>query len=138
MAHPVMNRLREVLGNRRHAPRRKAKRRALLLLGGLPPGGGIRRQFECHTRDISDAGLALVVPGLDADDRGLAGEGAVLAITLDLPGAPVRVLAEAVRREPLAGGCLIAARITRVGGGERALLARHLEGLRRQVGRYAP
>jgi len=133
-----MNHLRKVVGNRRHAPRRKARRRALLLLGASPPGVKMRRQVDCYTRDISVAGLALVVPGLDADDRGLAGGGAALAITLDLRGASVRMLGEAVRREPLAGGCLIAVRITHVGEGDRALLARHLEGLRRQVGRYAP
>ena len=98
----------------------------------------MRRQVDCYTRDISVAGLALVVPGLDAYDRGLAGGGAALAITLDLQGASVRMLAEVVRREPLAGGCLIAARIAQMGEGDSALLPRHLAGLRRQVGRYAP
>ena len=138
MSHSIVNRLRKIAGNRRHTLRWKAKRRALLLFGASPPGGGTRRPVEAYTRDISEAGLALVVPGLRADDRRLAGGGAALEITLDLQGASVRMLANAVRREPVAGGCLIAVRITQASEGDRTLLARHLKMLRRQVGGYAP
>lgn len=141
MAHSIVNRLRKLAGNRRHARRQKAMRRALLLFGASPPGGGTGRRVEGYTRDISEEGLALVVPSLHADDRRLAGGGAALEITLDLRVASVRMLAEAVRREPLAGGaagCLIAVRVKQMGEGDRALLARHLERLRREVGKYAP
>ena len=141
MSHSIVNRLRKLAGNRRHARRQKAKRRALLLFGASPPGGETRRRLEGYTRDISEEGLALVLPGLHAEDRRLAEEGAALEITLDLRVVSVRMLAEAVRREPLAGGaagCLIAVRVKQMGEGDRALLARHLERLRREVGKYAP
>ena len=141
MAHSIVNRLRNLAGNRRHARRQKAKRRALLLFGASPPGGETRRRLEGYTRDISEEGLALVVPSLHADDRRLGGGGEALEITLDLRVASVRMLAEAVRREQLTGGaagCLIAVRVRQMGEGDRALLARYLGSLRREVGGYAP
>lgn len=115
--------------NRRRSPRFKAQLKARLLftvvLSGEPALGGAsgKLQLVGQTKDISEIGLALVVPIAEIDERFLTGEHNKMQIELFLPKGALKITARPVHYKLLdkdAGegvfneGYLIGAEITRV------------------------
>jgi hypothetical protein len=145
----MATRLRQIVGDRRHTPRRKAQRKARLLFSvsllDTDTGKGERLlPLEGYTRDISETGLALVVPSVRIGDRYLTDKDCKLRIVLlDLPTGQVEIQATPVRYEQLTEGetegkHLIGARITKMTKSDRARFVEYLKKLRSQVRDFAP
>jgi hypothetical protein len=114
--------------NRRRSPRFKAQLRAQLLftvvLSEESPGARSGKlHLVGHTIDISEIGLALVVPIAEIDERYLTAEGSKLQIELFLPGGAIKITARPVHYKRLdessgnnvfTEGYLIGAEITKV------------------------
>jgi hypothetical protein len=90
-----------------------------------------------HTRDLSDGGLALVLPVIRVGGHYLVGDGVTLRLTLKLNDTSARLYGTPVRYERLEApedgadaeaGFLVGVRLN--GDGDRALLAEHLKGLK--------
>ena len=116
--------------NRRRSPRFKAQLRARLLFTVVLSGESFvtarnsgKLHLVGHTKDISEVGLALVVPIADIDERYLTSEKSKMQIELYLPKGAIKIIARPVHYRPLeesAGesvfseGYLIGAEITKV------------------------
>ncbi|HYO63426.1 MAG TPA: PilZ domain-containing protein [Pyrinomonadaceae bacterium] len=120
--------------DRRRSPRYETQLEARLLfsvvLTGEPESGAGPRTLNLvgHTRDVSEAGLALVIPVAQIDEAFLAGADVTLRIELYLPGGAVEVTARPVRHHRFSAGeeqsifqegYFIGAEITRVSDRER-------------------
>jgi hypothetical protein len=131
----TLTRLRNFVADRRECPRRKAQRKARLLFNVslVGKGGSSLVPLEGHTRDISESGLALVVPSLRLSDNLLLDKDCTLRIVLlDVPSGQVEIHAEPVRYEQLEGpegGYLIGVRITRMRDGDRCRFLQYLSTL---------
>jgi hypothetical protein len=114
---------------RRRAPRFKAQLRARLLFSVMlsgetkTDGGSGRLHLVGHTKDISEIGLALVVPIAEIDERYLTGEDSKLQLELYLPDGVLKITArpvhyklldESSRDSIFTEGYLIGAEITDV------------------------
>ncbi len=140
----IAARLRRYVRNRRGAPRYKVQRRAGLLftasLQGAKAGAASARKpldLRGYTRDISEVGLALVVPGIHFHESYVSGR-TLLEVWLELPGAPVMIEARPVRYErvDMAGergekGTLICVQITGMRDRDRAAYAKYLRRVRK-------
>src|SRR4051812_44143296 len=119
--------------NRRRSPRFKAQLRARLLftvvLSGESATGGAsgKLQLVGQTKDISEVGLALVVPIAEIDARYLTGEHSKMQIELYLPNGALKITARPVHYKLLDKdssesvfneGYLIGAEITKVSDSE--------------------
>lgn len=114
--------------NRRRSPRFKAQLKARLLFSVMLSGetsaaGSGRLHLVGHTKDISEIGLALVVPIAEIDERYLAGENTKMQIELYLPKGAIKITARPVHYKSLdensgenvfSEGYLIGAEITKV------------------------
>ena len=124
-----MKSLRHKEDNRRRSPRFKAQLRARLLftvvLSGEPAASGAsgKLQLVGHTKDISEIGLALVVPIAEIDERYLVAENSKMQIELYLPKGALKITARPVHYKLLdkdssenvfSEGYLIGAEITKV------------------------
>ena len=143
----IKARLRKVVGNRRRAQRRRAQRSARLFftassLGQESAAGSAPAHLTITgwTRDLSETGLALVVPDTSIEEHHLIEEGRALRVTLELPEGPVVIHATPIRHEKLdqEKGHLICVRVTEVSGGDRARFLEHLRRLRFPVKGHAP
>lgn len=134
-----ITRLREIVADRRHVARFKAQRPARLLFNvsvvGDDAGGRSTQTIPLvgFTRDISENGLALIVPSLRAGDRYLVDEGCTLRVVLlDLPTGEVEIYASPVRYMELdepGSGHLIGVKITEMSEHDRERLLRFLKTL---------
>ncbi|HEX8843437.1 MAG TPA: PilZ domain-containing protein [Pyrinomonadaceae bacterium] len=128
--------------NRRRSPRFKAQLRARLLFSVVLSGASFSRRASGrlhlvgYTKDISEIGLALVVPIAEIDERYLAGEGSKMQIELYLPKGAIKITARPVHYKPIDEGSsetvfnegyLIGAEITKVS--DRALFRGYLSTL---------
>ncbi|HEV2765279.1 MAG TPA: PilZ domain-containing protein [Pyrinomonadaceae bacterium] len=92
---------------RRHARRFHAQLPARLKgilvynAGGDDAGGNLLR-LSCRTRDVSEAGLALVVPAGRLDERFLPRESCLMLVLLDLPEGQVALEAAPMHHQLLA------------------------------------
>jgi len=91
-------------------------------------------QLEGYTRDLSQTGLALVVPTIRIGEYYLTGEGRRLLVTLALPTGPLALHVIPVRYEKLdeeqaETGYLIGVRITEVSDADRSRFNAYLEKL---------
>jgi PilZ domain len=114
--------------NRRRSPRFKAQLKARLLFSVMLSGEAStarsgRLHLVGHTKDISEIGLALVVPIAEIDERYLVGETTKMQIELYLPKGAIKITARPVHYKSLdessgesvfSEGYLIGAEITRV------------------------
>lgn len=116
--------------NRRRSPRFKAQLKTRLLFSVLFSEAGAstkptsgKLHLIGHTRDISETGVALVVPIAEIDERYLTGETTKMQIELYLPGGPIKITAKPVHYKLLdessgesvfTEGYLIGAEITKV------------------------
>ena len=133
----LITRLRGAMGDRRRARRYHVRLRVSvsLLDVKLAAESAIPRrlpQVEGYTRDLSETGLALVVPTIRAGEHYLTGEGRRLLVTLEHPAGPLPLQVIPVRYEKLdeeksETGYLIGVRITEVSEADRARFNAYLE-----------
>jgi hypothetical protein len=104
----IASRLREIVGNRRSAPRYLTHLEAGLALSiSLPhakPGSekaGQSLKVAGYTRDVSATGMALIVPTIRIGGQYITGENRTLEIVLKLPTDQITVKATPVRYSPL-------------------------------------
>ena len=132
----IASRLRELVGNRRRAPRYTVRLPVFVSLldntAGSAPAG-----VAGHTLDASDGGLAVILPGIRVGDRYLVGDGVTLRLTLKLADASARLYGTPVRYERLEAGedgmidpgFLVGIRLNQ--DGDRELLSEYLNGLKK-------
>jgi len=127
---------------RRAAPRCPAHLEARLLFNlSLREARAARQdatlpsQLEGHTRNLSETGLAIVVPSLHLGGRYLNVVGSPLHIQLELPGGKVRMRATPVRAERLGDeeGYLLGVRITEMNDSEWVKLVQYVRALRKEI-----
>ena len=92
--------------NRRRSLRFKAQLRARLLFSVMLSGETStarsgKLNLVGHTKDISEIGVALVVPIAEIDERYLTGESTRMQIELYLPKGAVKITARPVHYKPL-------------------------------------
>ena len=135
----IAARVREYVGNRRRAPRYRARLpfSVSLVEGKAAAHDNARRApgLVGVTHDLSASGLALIVPAIRIGDRYLTGAGRLLLVALELPAGIALIRAAPVRYEPLEQegtekSYLIGARIQEMSDEDRALLLDYLQSLR--------
>ena len=100
----IAARLHRFIGNRRRAPRYKLRLPlsiSLLDVRSSANGAGRARALEGYTRDLSESGLAMILPAIRIGEHYLMGEGRTLRVVLELPTAPVEMKVVPVRYERL-------------------------------------
>jgi hypothetical protein len=151
LIHAITARMRQFVGNRRNAPRRLAQHEARLQFSASLLGEKIGHRDEMlpstingYTRDISETGLALIVPDIQIDEHQLTISNCALRVTLEFPGAPIVLEATPVRSQSLAlegrekEGSLLCVRITQMSERDRASFTRYLRKLHAPVRDFAP
>ena len=134
----IAARLREFVGNLRHAPRHKVRLRfSVSLLDIRADAGDARRspKLEGHTRDISATGMALIVPAIRIGNHYLTGEGHTLRVMLESPPGPVQMQVTPARYEQLdesgtEKGYLIGVSISKMSESDRSRFISYLRTLR--------
>lgn len=137
----IISQLRQHVGNRRAAPRYTTHLEAALILSVSLSEGGNKSDSDApplrlagYTRDISESGLALIMPAIHIGGQYLTNQSRTLDITLKLPSGPIHLQATPVRYSPLEDdtkdtGYIIGVRITQIGERERARYNAYLEKL---------
>ncbi|HEX8847349.1 MAG TPA: PilZ domain-containing protein [Pyrinomonadaceae bacterium] len=141
----IANRLREFVGNRRRAPRYITHLEAgLALRVSLPNTGSSARtpgkalRLSGYTRDISETGLAIIVPTIRIEGQYITNDNRTLRIMLKLPTGPVEILAKPVRYSPLEDdakdtGYLVGVQITGMSDDDRARFNAYIQTLTRKT-----
>jgi PilZ domain len=142
----IAGRLRELVGNRRVAPRYVTHLEVGLALNITLPGAGAgARKDESqpvklagYTRDISASGLALIVPSIRVGGQYVTGENRRLRIMLKLPTGPIEIHATPVRYSPLDDdgvdtGYLVGVQIVSMSDEDRAHFNAYLEKMKTET-----
>jgi PilZ domain len=131
----IAARLRAYVGNRRNAPRFRVRLPCAVRLEGRRPVASPRAAVtvEAFTRDLSQTGLALVVPSVRVGERYLTES--PLRLRLEHPTGPLEIVVAPVRYEQLEPededeGFLIGVRITSISDADRARYDEYLDQLR--------
>ena len=129
----IASRLRELVGNRRRAPRHRVRLPVFVSLLDNAPGSA-PAGVAGHTCDASESGLAVILPAIRVGGRYLAGDDVTLRLTVKLPDASARLYGKPVRYERLEdgqadGGFLVGIHLN--DDGDRALLSEYLKSLKR-------
>lgn len=130
----IVSSLRRFIGNRRHHKRVRVRLAFRISLSDprVSKNGGRRLPtVDGHTLDISNTGLALVVPAIRIGEHYLAGAERKLFLKLELPTGPVEMKVATVRYESLEesgeeSGYLIGARIAEMSDQDRASYVKHV------------
>jgi hypothetical protein len=136
----IANRLREFVGNRRRAPRYQTHLEVGLALSVSLPGAKVNAQrseelkLAGYTRDISESGLAIIVPAIRIGGQYITDGNRTLHIMLKLPNGIVKLHGTPARYSPLDEdatdtGYLIGIQIERMSDDDRALFKAYLETL---------
>ena len=140
----IAGRLRELVGNRRRAPRFIAHLEAGLALNvsfsNAKPGAREDEQslkLAGYTRDISATGLALIMPAIRIGGQYITGENRTLEILLKLPSGTIKIKATSARYSPLDEegtdtGYLIGVQIVHMSDEDRARFEDYLHTLPRE------
>jgi len=140
----IANRLREYVGNRRRAPRLMTHLEAGLALSVSLPGtktgaqaAGGQLRLAGYTRDISQSGLALIVPSIRIGGQYITSGNRTLQIALKLPDGQVEIYGTPVRYSPLDEdatdtGYLIGVQIERMSDDDRARYNTYIETLTKE------
>lgn len=136
MLYSMVARLRQFVGNRRRARRYKARHKVRMLFSiSTAADQGYRSlPLDGYTRDISEIGMALVVPAVDISEGYLTSEDRLLRTALELPTGRVEMYTVPVRYEQLAKdevetGHVIGVRTTKMSDRDRARLMEYLRTL---------
>ncbi len=135
----IVSRLRELVGNRRRAPRHPARVVAVVSLVGSKTAARIPPNLPTlagHTLDISATGIGLIVPAIRVGERYLTGQDQLLHLTLKLPSGIVQLRCAPARYEQLGEGdadkgYLVGVRIKEISDRDRSLLTEYLRTLRK-------
>ncbi len=133
----IAARLHRFIGNRRRAPRHKMRLPlSLSLLDLRPKANGANRSpaLEGYTRDVSETGLALIIPAIRIGEHYLTGEDRTLSILLEFPTGPIQMSVVPVRYERLdesetEKGYLVGVSITEMSDDDRARFVAHMRKL---------
>ncbi|HEY0406545.1 MAG TPA: PilZ domain-containing protein [Pyrinomonadaceae bacterium] len=142
LVRSIINRLRQRVGNRRAAPRYATHLEAALVLSvslgevknRTAAAADAPLRLAGYTRDISESGLALIVPAIHISGQYLTTQNRTLELTIRLPTGPVQLQATPVRYSPLDEdakdtGYIIGVRITQMSEADRARYNAHLANL---------
>jgi hypothetical protein len=141
MPNPIrylLGRFRGTVGNRRRAPRYDARLSFSVSVVDEEAGRENTRPPQTlvgHTRNLSETGLALVVPSLWLGTNKLNDGNSTLRVMLNLPTGTAEIRVVPVRSHQLGegdtgSGHLIGVTITHLSDDARARLAKFLRGLR--------
>jgi hypothetical protein len=100
----MVSRLRQFVGDRRHSRRHKVRLPfTIFVSGGAKSLNGTRRRssLDGHTSDLSESGLALIVPSIRLGEHHLIGENRNFTVRLELPTGPIEMQVAPVRYEAL-------------------------------------
>ena len=132
----IASRLRQLIADRRRAPRYNVRLPVLVSL--LDAASGAQpANVSGHTRDVSEDGLAVVLPNIRVGERYLVGDAVTLRVTLKLPDANARLYGTPVRYERLDEeqqqdtGFLIGIRLDEAADRDRTLLTDYLKTLKK-------
>lgn len=141
----IASRLREMVGNRRRAPRYAAHLEVGLALSVSVSNTKSRARdadqplkLAGYTRDISSTGLALIVPAIRIGGQYITGENRTLDIIIKLPsGSTIKITATPVRYSPLEAdgrdtGYLIGAQIVHMSDEDRTRFEAYLQTLTKE------
>ena len=138
LVRTIANRLRELVGNRRYAPRRRVRLPVTVSLLEAKPhaahSAAAQTALAGRTHDLSATGLGLILPVIRIGGRYLTGDSQQLRIHLELPAQPVLLHAIPARYERLETddsqtGYFIGAHITHITDADRALLLQYINTL---------
>lgn len=104
LARSIVSRLRQIAGDRRHEKRVRVRLAfRLSLVGPAVSSNGAKRisSLNGHTLDLSDTGIALVVPAIIVGEHHLLGENRNLNVRLELPDGPIEMKVAPIRYESL-------------------------------------
>jgi len=127
LARSIVSRLRQFMGDRRHAKRQNTQLPFTLSIASPAKSLNGARQvasLDGHTLDLSPNGLALVVPAIRIGQHHLVGENRSLHVKLELPSGPVEMQVTPIRYETLEEhksetGYLIGVKITKIADEDR-------------------
>jgi hypothetical protein len=136
----IANRLREFMGNRRRAPRYQTHLDVGLALSVRLSGAKASAQrleelrLAGYTRDVSETGLAIIVPAIRIGGQYITDGNRMLHITLKLPDGTINLEGTPARYSPLDEdatdtGYLIGIQIERMTDDDRTLFKAYLESL---------
>lgn len=128
----LVTRLREFVGNRRHAPRYRVSLPLRVSLVEARSLNGERRplSLDGHTYDISATGVGLIVSAIRIGGQYLTGEGRALRLAVELPEGTVQLHVRPVRYEHLEEeGYLIGAHILEMSAEDRTRYLAYLKTL---------
>jgi hypothetical protein len=129
----IASRLRELVADRRHAPRHRVSLPVTVSL--LDAEASAEPALaQGHTRDISLDGLGVILPNIRVGGRYLVGDSVTLRITLKLPETYARLYGTPVRYEKLEPGgpdtgFFIGLRLTETSERDYALLVDYIKSL---------
>lgn len=130
LARSIVSRLRQYVGDRRHAKRQKVRLQfTLSMISSAKSLNGERqiKSLEGHTLDLSPNSMALIVPSIRLGEQHLMGENRSLNVKLDLPAGPVEMKVTPVRYETFEEqgqlGYIIGVKITDMAEEDRAKFA---------------
>ena len=134
----LLGRFRGSVGNRRRAPRYDARLSFSVSFVNEGAGDGNARPQQTlvgRTRNLSDTGVALIIPSLRLGTNKLNDGNTTLRLMLDLPTGTAEIHVVPVRTHQLGEndadtGYLIGAKITYLSEDSRARLTKFLRGLR--------
>lgn len=137
IARTIVSRLRQIMGDRRHAKRQKIRLEFTLSIASPAKSlNGAKRinSLAGHTLDLSPSGLALVVPAIRIGQYHLVGENRCLNVKLELPAGPVEMQVTPIRYETLEEhksetGYLIGGKITKISEEDRAAFTAYYSSL---------
>lgn len=142
LTRSIVSRLRQYVGDRRHARRQKIRLAFTLSIASPAKSlnGAMRvHALVGHTLDLSPTGIALIVPAIRIGDHHLVGENRSLNVKLELPDGPVEMQVSPVRYEALEDhksetGYLIGVKITEMPPGDREKFTAYFSTLAARVG----
>lgn len=103
-ARTIVSRFRQFVGERRRAKRQQTRLLfSISVASSAKSLNGTKRTISMkgHTMDISETGLALIVPAITLGEHHLVGENRSLNVRLELPVGPIEIKAKPVRYESL-------------------------------------
>lgn len=131
----IASRLRELVADRRRAPRHRASLPVSVSLLDAEASAE-PALVQGRTRDVSEEGLGLILPNIRVGGRYLVGDSVTLRVTLKLPEGYARLYGTPVRYEKFDAegddtGFLIGIRLTDTDERDRALLSNYIKSLKK-------